>query len=441
MNPRLPLLQFWNFPLHPPAASTFADEVDVLYFALVALTVVFTLIVFAMVIFFAFRYRRGAKVDRSNPLYTSHFLELSWSIIPLILALFIFAWGAKLYADVYKPPDNAREIYVIGKQWMWHMQHTNGVRENNELHVPVGQPVKLTMISQDVLHAFYIPEFRLQKFVNPGQYTSMWFTATKPGKYHIFCNQYCGAQHSLMGGYVYAMEPAEFERWLATNGYKGGDVPTVRRSMEEEGAELYQSIGCGNCHNANNNRRGPSLYGIYGSKRQLTTGETVIADRDYLREAIVNPGKRITAGYENIMPEYASLKEEQINSLIAYMKSLGTAQEPKLSGGADTGVGGGTMTAPSAGRKAPAGQNPGARPTPPTSGSTPATNGEPTGAPGQNPKAGSPSAAPGSRAPVPPVPGGKITATPSVQHIPISKEPVGTGNPKPNGTPSPQGAR
>ena len=327
---------FWNFPVHPVAASTFADEVDILYFALIGLTVFFTALVFVMLTVFAYRYRVGSKADRRNPLHTSHTLELSWSIIPLILALFIFAWGAKLYADVYKTPDNAMNIDVIGKQWMWHLEHSNGIRENNELHIPIGQPIKLTMISQDVMHAFYIPGFRVQKFVNPGQYTSIWFTATKPGKYHIFCNQYCGTQHSLMGGYVYAMKPEDFQRWKDQGGYKGGEFDTAVKTQEQQGAELYESIGCVNCHNANNNRRGPTLYGIYGSKRQLTTGDVVIADRDYLRESIVNPNKRITAGYEPIMPDYSTLKEEQVNHLIAYMKSLGTAQEPRLPGAAET---------------------------------------------------------------------------------------------------------
>ena len=268
----------WNFPIHPPRASTFADEVDILYFALVGLTIFFTILVAVMLGTFAFRYRAGSNASRKNPLHTSHVLELSWSIIPLIMALFIFAWGAKLYADAYKIPDNAMNIDVIGKQWMWHLEHSNGIRENNELHIPIGQDIKLTMISQDVMHAFFIPAFRVQKFVNPGQYTSLWFKATRPGKYYIFCNQYCGTQHSLMGGYVYAMEPADFQRWKDQGGYKGGEFDTAVKTQEEQGAELYQSIGCANCHNQNNNRRGPSLYGIYGSKRQLTTGETVIAD-------------------------------------------------------------------------------------------------------------------------------------------------------------------
>ena len=324
----------WNFPIHPVRASTFADEVDILYFALVGLTIFFTLIVFIMLGTFAYRYRVGSKASRKNPIHTSHTLELSWSIIPLILALFIFAWGAKLYRRrCTKSRTNAMDIDVIGKQWMWHMEHRNGgIRENNELHIPIGQPIKLTMISQDVMHAFYVPEFRVQKFVNPGQYTSLWFTATKPGKYHIFCNQYCGTQHSLMGGYVYAMEPADFERWKDQGGYKGGEFDTGGdRTQEEQGAELYESIGCVNCHNQNNNRRGPTFYGIYGTKRQLKTGDVVTADRDYLRGAIVNASdpKHMVAGYEPIMPDYSTLKEEQVIHLIAYIQSLGTAKEPR----------------------------------------------------------------------------------------------------------------
>ena len=338
---------FWNFPVHPVAASTFADEVDILYFALIGLTIFFTLLVLVMLATFAFRYRVGSKASRKNPIHTSHTLELSWSIIPLILALFIFAWGAKLYADAYKIPENAMDIDVIGKQWMWHLEHrSSGIRENNELHIPIGQPIKLTMISQDVMHAFFIPEFRVQKFVNPGQYTSMWFTATKPGKYHIFCNQYCGTQHSLMGGYVYAMAPADFERWKAQAGYKGGDFDTVVQTQEEQGKELYESIGCVNCHNQNDNRRGPSLYGIYGTKRQLKSGDFVTADRDYLRRAIVNASdpKNLVAGYEPIMPDYSTLKEEQVIHLIAYIQSLGTAKEPRKTEAAQPTAAGQTHT-------------------------------------------------------------------------------------------------
>ncbi len=327
----------WKFPFLPQQASTFAGEIDILYFTLWGLTILFTTIVAALIFIFVIRYRRGSNVSRANLVHTSHSLELAWSIIPLILGLIIFAWGAKLYADVYKVPENAKEIYVIGKQWMWHLQHSNGIRENNELHVPTGQPIKLTMISQDTIHSFFVPDFRIKRDVLPGRYTTVWFQATKPGKYHLFCAEYCGMQHSLMGGFVYVMEPGDFEKWQNSNGLRPGDAtmntPVARQSLAEQGAELYQSVGCANCHAAQDNRRGPSLYAIYGKKRQMVDGRTFVADREYLRESILKPGEKITAGYENIMPVYDNqLREDQINAIIAYIQSLGTSAEPALPG-------------------------------------------------------------------------------------------------------------
>jgi cytochrome c oxidase subunit 2 len=332
-NLSLPLAQWWNFPFHPEQASTIATEVDMLYFALWGLTIVFTALVLMMLIVFVLRFRKGTKVNRANPQHHNTALELSWSIVPLILGLIIFVWGAKLYADAYTIPSNASTVYVIGKQWMWHMQHQNGIRENNELHVPVGKPIKLEMISQDVIHSFFVPAFRIKRDVLPGIYTSVWFEATKPGKYHLFCAEFCGTQHSLMIGSIYVMQPADYQRWLDTNGAKPGDAtrktPVVRQTMEEQGAELYQQLNCANCHAAEDGKRGPSLYGIYNRKRQLTDGRIVVADRNYLREALVKPYDKINAGYDKTMPAYDQLREEQINSLIAYMRSLGTASEPK----------------------------------------------------------------------------------------------------------------
>ena len=337
MNQTLPLADWGlglNFPFFPQQASTFAAEIDVLYLTLWGLTLLFTAIVATLIFTFAIRYRKGSNVSRANLVHTSHSLELAWSIIPLILGLIIFAWGAKLYADVYKVPANAKEVYVIGKQWMWHLQHSNGIRENNELHVPTGQPIKLTMISQDTIHSFFVPDFRIKRDVLPGRYTTVWFQATKPGKYHLFCAEYCGMQHSLMGGYVYVMEPRDYEKWQNSNGLKPGDATmttsVVRQSLAEEGAELFQQVGCANCHAAQDNRRGPSLVAIYGTRRQMKTGQTFVADRDYLRESILKPGDKLTAGYENIMPSYdGQLREDQVNALIAYIQSLGTSSEPK----------------------------------------------------------------------------------------------------------------
>ncbi len=340
MNLNLPLAE-WELgvkiPFLPQQASTFAKEIDTLYFVLWALTLIFSAIVGFLILFFVIRYKKGSNVSRANLVHTSHSLELAWSIIPLFLGLIIFAWGAKLYADVYKVPSNAKEVFVIGKQWMWHLQHSNGIRENNELHVPIGQPVKLTMISQDTIHSFFVPDFRIKRDVLPGRYTTVWFQATKPGRYHLFCAEYCGMQHSLMGGWVYVMEPKDFEKWQNSNGQKPGDAtmntPTARQSLSEQGAEIYQSVGCANCHAPQDNRRGPSLYAIYGKKRQFVDGRTEIADRAYIRESILKPGEKITAGYENIMPVYdGQLTEEQVNALIAYIKSLGTTNEPKMPG-------------------------------------------------------------------------------------------------------------
>jgi cytochrome c oxidase subunit 2 len=204
-----------DLPIFPEQASNFAAESDALYYVLTLLTVVFTLIVFVLVAILAVRYRRGNRVDRSNPVHHSSILEMSWSILPLILGLAVFVWSAKLFAAMYgQAPANSLEVYVIGKQWMWHIQHQNGIRENNELHVPVGRPVKLTMVSQDVIHSFFIPAFRIKRDVMPGRYTSVWFTPTKAGKYHLFCAEYCGTQHSEMTGSVYAMEPKDFENWI-----------------------------------------------------------------------------------------------------------------------------------------------------------------------------------------------------------------------------------
>jgi len=313
-------MQFFNFPLSPPSASNFSAEYDVLFYVLTGLTLFFSLIVGVAVIFFAVRYRKGSKADRSRPLYENLFLELTWTIVPLVLGLIMFYFGTSLYIKMRTPPRNATEIYVIGKQWMWHIEHGNGVRENNTLHVPVGQPVKLTMISQDVLHAFYIPAFRVQEHVVPGRYTQLWFTATKAGEYHLFCNMYCGTQHSEMGGKVVAMEPKEFAEWMANGGQSVAPM-----SMEQAGAKIYSKIGCNNCHGAEDTLHAPSLYGIYGKRRVFADGTSLIADEEYLRSSILRPYDHITQGYGQTMPVYeGQLTEEDVINLTAYIKVLGT---------------------------------------------------------------------------------------------------------------------
>jgi len=317
--------------LAPLQGSNFAPEVDALFYIITALTVFFTVGVMAVVIFFAIKYRAGSKADRSRPQNENLFIEIAWSVPPLILGLVIFAWGSVLFVKMRRPPQNALEIFVIGKQWMWHIQHPNGVREMNELHVPSGVPIKLTMISQDVIHAFYVPQFRTQFMVVPGRYTYEWFEPTKPGKYYLFCAMHCGAGHSEMGGYVYVMPPKDYQTWLA----HGGSTPSNEHpTLVQQGQELYTQLSCSNCHKEQDTERAPSLYGIYNKTAKTDKGDMLVTD-DYLREAIVNPYDKIVAGYTNTMPEYKrvtqtepGLTEEQLRSLVEYVKSLSSSATP-----------------------------------------------------------------------------------------------------------------
>ena len=309
-----------NLPLMPEQASKFAEDLDPLFWVLVFLTVVFTGIVLAMLMYFAVKYRRGSKADRTRPIDEHHMFELVSSVVPLLLGLGVFIWGAKLFANVFGPaPPNSLEVFVIGKQWMWHLQHSSGVSENAELHISVGRPVKPTMISQDVIHDFFVPEFRIHMDVVPGRYTSTWFEPTKVGKYRIFCAQFCGTRHSEMTGHVYVMAPDDYARWLANGGNTVGPMQT----MEEAGAVLYDQHGCGQCHDLGGSQRGPSLVGLYGSKVTLKDGRTTVADDIYLRKSIINPSEDIAEKYQQVMPSYkGQLTEEQLLQLIAYIRSL-----------------------------------------------------------------------------------------------------------------------
>lgn len=309
-----------NFAVRPDNASNFANEYDALFGVITLLTVFFTVLVFAVVIFLAIRYRKGSNVDRSKPKHENLKLEIAWSVIPLFMALGVFAWGAKLFVDYRTPPANATEVFVMGKQWMWHIQHMNGVRENNLLTVPVNKPIKLTMVSQDVIHAFYVPEFRIQFMVVPGRYTQEWFTATKIGTYKLLCNMYCGTSHSEMVGQVRVLSQADYERFLTSG---GKDLAPVKQSVEGMGKDLYDELACANCHTGQDTPRGPSLYGIAGKERKLASGRTAKADDEYLRNALINPSLHLTAGYDDLMPVYSDLSEEQIMWLVSYMKSLG----------------------------------------------------------------------------------------------------------------------
>jgi cytochrome c oxidase subunit 2 len=329
-----------KLPIFPVQASSYAEDIDKLFLLLVALTLAFTFLVGIMLLFLTIRYRRGSKVDRSNAHDHNTLLEVSWSFGPLVLALGVFVWSTKLFASVYAAPPNAKEIFVIGKQWMWHLQHTNGIRENNELHIPIGEPVKLTMISQDVIHAFYVPEFRVQRHVEPGQYTTLWFTPTRVGKYHLYCNMYCGTQHSEMGGWVYVMSKTDYSQWAASGGAKAiapGAIQTRNGglTMAQAGAALFQQYQCASCHSpeAVKRGRGPALDGVYGKNRQLANGKVVPADDGYLRNVIYYPDEYPLANWPQGMPSYkGQLTEEQVLQVNTYIKSLSGASSVAASG-------------------------------------------------------------------------------------------------------------
>ena len=306
-----------TLPLFPEQASTVAESVDRLYFFLIAVSAFFACLIFSLIAWFTVKYRRRSGHVRAAPTQTHMGLEIAWTSIPLLLTAVMFIWGAKLFFNEYNPPANAMEIFVVGKQWMWKFQHPEGRAEINELHVPRGQPVKLTMISEDVIHDLFVPAFRVKKDVLPGRYTTVWFNATKTGSYHLFCSQYCGTQHSKMGGWVDVMEPADYAKWI--------DGPGANEPLAVAGGQLFQKLGCAACHLPQGNGQGPSLVGVFGQPVKLSSGMTINANEDYIRETIMHPGVKVIAGYQPIMPTFKGLVgEEGMQQLIAYIKSLGS---------------------------------------------------------------------------------------------------------------------
>src|SRR5437764_7328011 len=302
------------FPFFPEQASTIAWQVDALYFFLVLLTIFFTTLVSVMVIGFSIKYRKeknpiATQIEGSVP------LEIFWSVVPLAISLVIYVWAAALYFRMERAPRESMQVYVVGKQWMWKVQHPTGQREINQLHVPINKPVRLTMISQDVLHSFSLPEFRVKHEVIPGRYTEMWFEATKVGTYHLFCTQYCGTKHSGMIGEIIAMEPNAYQVWLS-GGTEGG-------SLASNGEKLFTSLGCVTCHSGESGARGPNLQGQFGKPQKLADGTTVVMDENYVRESILTPQAKIVAGFGPIMPTFSGqVSEESLIALVAYVKVL-----------------------------------------------------------------------------------------------------------------------
>lgn len=303
-------------PLWPEQASTFAWQVDVLYVYLIAVSVAFSIPIVVAIFYFALKYRETEKYATPEEMHGSMVLETVWSIIPFVVSMTIFLGGALVFFEQFTPPPDSQEIFIVGKQWMWKAQHPTGQREINELHVPVNHNIKLTMTTEDVLHSFFIPAFRTKADVVPGRYTYLWFNATTPGKYHLYCAEYCGLNHSGMGGWIYVMEQRDYDNWLSGN--VSGQTPV------EEGKDLFMNkLGCASCHTGGPQQRGAKLENIFNHDVRLVGGATVKADENYIRNSILNPSSQIVEGFQPIMPTFkGQVTEEQLNSLVAYIKSL-----------------------------------------------------------------------------------------------------------------------
>jgi cytochrome c oxidase subunit 2 len=306
-----------GFRLFPEQASTFAPKLDRLYWFLIGVSGFFSALIILLLLFFAVKYRRRPNVPAEKT-KQSLGLELLWTAIPLMLVMVMFVWGADLFLDESIPPRGAEEIYVVGKQWMWKAQHSTGRREINELHLPVGRAVKLTLASQDVIHSFFIPAFRVKQDAVPGQYRTMWFEPSKPGEYHLFCAEYCGTDHSKMIGRIVVMEDMAYQTWLG--GY-------TEETPVQAGEKLFTQFDCVNCHASGRRQRCPNLTGLYGTTVPLTGGGSALFDEAYIRESILDPKAKIAAGFEPLMPTFrGQVSEEQMLALIAYIKSLSPNQ-------------------------------------------------------------------------------------------------------------------
>ena len=307
-----------NLSLLPYEDSTYAPHVDAIFVSLFALCSLITFAIFVVIIWFCVRYREGSKADRtpSRSLSKNLPLELTWIIIPLLIFIGVFLWAGSVYYDMFSPPSDGLAVYVIGKQWMWKIEHAEGQREINQLHIPTDRNIILTLTSQDVIHDFDIPAFRIKHDVLPGRYVRMWFKATKTGTFHLFCGQYCGDFHSQMVGDVIVMSLKDYTAWLQ----KSGETGPV--SLTAEGSRYFHALGCSGCHEGSQIVHAPSLQGLYGQPVPLQSGQIVTADDNFIRDFILQPTRNVPVGYKPIMPSYQGLvSEEKIVALIAYIKS------------------------------------------------------------------------------------------------------------------------
>jgi len=302
-----------NFPLFPAQASTQAVRADYLYLFLIAVTAFFTALIFLLILVFAVKYRRSVH-PKAVQIEGNNTLEIVWSLIPLGISMVIFVWGAWVYFSYASVPKDTIHVFGVAKQWMWKFQHADGQREINRLHVPVGRDVSVTLISQDVIHSFFVPAFRVKMDVLPNRYRTTWFHATRTGNYHLFCAEYCGTDHSGMIGEVVVMEPADYERWLTQNG---------EGSLASSGEKLFRHFGCISCHRADSGMRGPDLSGLFGKQVFLSDGRSLVADENYIRESILDPKAKIAAGFQPIMPTFqGQVNEEEMLQLVSYIRAL-----------------------------------------------------------------------------------------------------------------------
>ena len=308
-------MKIFGIPIFPDQASTFAADVDALYFFIFAVSAFFAVVVALAVIYFGIRYHKTHDGEIGARIEGSLTLELLWSVIPTNIAMVMFGWGASVFYHLRRPPAEAMHIYAVGKQWMWKFQHLEGQREINELHIPAGQPIKITISSEDVLHSLYFPAFRTKMDAIPGRYTELWFEAQTPGEYHIFCAEYCGTNHSGMIGTVKVLEPAQYQAWLQGGGMEG--------TLAQRGAKLFNDLACSTCHLDTGQGRGPSLKDILGKTVELADGATVTVDEAYLRESILNSQAKVVKGFQPLMPTFQGLiSEENLVALIEHVKSL-----------------------------------------------------------------------------------------------------------------------
>lgn len=306
----------WNdLPLFPQEASAYAREVDHFFLALLGFSLLFSIGIFSAILYFAIKYRRRSPDDVAAAIKDPKGLEIAWTVLPFLLSIGLLVWGVDLFWQARTPAKDPLEIAVVAKQWMWKVRHASGAREVDSLHIPVGRPVRLTLATEDVIHSFYVPAFRLKQDVVPGRYTTLNFEPDRIGEYHLFCAEYCGTSHSQMKGTVTVMAPSDFERWLHSK--------AVAETPQAAGRRHFERLGCMSCHGRKSTEHGPALAGLFGRPVRLGDGQTIVADEGYLRESIVEPEKKVVAGFRPLMPPYRGrLNEEQILDLVSYLSSL-----------------------------------------------------------------------------------------------------------------------